>query len=340
MNHCTRSARSTMVSALLLAAAVSAALPGPSRAQSPATPGPLEVVLLGTAAGPTPRVDRSQPANLLRVNGQPYLIDAGDNVSQQLARAGVVATAVNTAFITHLHFDHTLGLGSLMAFGWQSGRTQPMPIWGPPGTAEFVTREASGLDISAEIFRPQLSPRAQFADIYPVHEINVDAPVEVFRDEHVRVSATLNTHYDSASQVERSYGFDKSYSYRFDTAHGSVVFTGDTGPSENLALMASGADILVAEILDLPSLSDLLRRKFGDVNIEPMIAHMRHDHLSAADVGRLAQTAGVKMVILTHFSMGASFDPETFVAQVREFYPVGDIVVGRDVGVYRLPPRS
>lgn len=326
---------------LLLSAA---ALAFPAFAQTQAAhsaataPAALEIVLLGTAAGPTPRANRSQPSSLLRVDGTTYLIDAGDNVSQQLSRAGGMVTTVEAVFITHMHFDHTLGLGSLMAFGWQNGRARPLPIWGPPGIAEFVAREGSALAISADIFRPQLPPRGQFADLYPVHVIEADAPVEVFRDDKVRVTATRNTHYDSVHREPASYGPDGSYSYRFDTTHGSVVFTGDTGPSENLQKLAERADVLVSEIVDLDSLTVALRRKFGaDADIESTIDHMRHDHLTAAEVGRLAQAAHVKKIVLTHFSMGPDFDPAAFVTQIREYYPVGEIVVGSDLGVYGPP---
>jgi ribonuclease BN (tRNA processing enzyme) len=78
-----------------------------------------------------------------------------------------------------------------------------------------------------------------------VHEVEHDGLV--YNDDKIQLTATENTHYvlmpaDSRQQM-------KSYSYRIETPHGSIVFTGDTGPSE--ARLAKGADLLVTEVEDL-----------------------------------------------------------------------------------------
>ena len=78
-----------------------------------------------------------------------------------------------------------------------------------------------------------------------VKDPNVDPappmePFEVWRDERVTVSAILVPHglvYPN-------------FAYRFDTASGSVVFSGDTALSPNLVKLARGADILVHEAID------------------------------------------------------------------------------------------
>ncbi|MCC5348697.1 MBL fold metallo-hydrolase, partial [Staphylococcus aureus] len=64
-------------------------------------------------------------------------------------------------------------------------------------------------------------------------------PVVFYEDDRVKVSATL---------VQHAPVFP-SFAFRFDTEDGSVVFSGDTGPSENLVRMARGADVLVHEVI-------------------------------------------------------------------------------------------
>ena len=111
------------------------AMPTPtSRAQAPAVLAKGTVIVtLGTGGGPRPRVDRSQSANLLLVNGTPYLIDAGENVVRRLVQAGIDFNAIGHIFITHGHSDHTLGLPALMATQWEFQRREPVEIFGAPG---------------------------------------------------------------------------------------------------------------------------------------------------------------------------------------------------------------
>ncbi len=299
-------------------------------AAAPATG--LSVTLLGTAGGPPPHTDRAQPASLLRVDGKTYLIDAGQGVAQQLVRAGAPPAKVTAGFITHLHWDHTLGLGYLMAVGWMTNRTQPMPLIGPPGLSEFVARETAAVMQGEEIFRAQNPERPALRGLYPAKDVDVSAPRAIYADDKVRVTAVLNSHFEQTPGPPHSYGVDKSYSYRFDTAHGSVVFTGDTGPSEAVTDLARGADVLVTEICDFDSIrAALLQTQGPGANIDALLAHMAHQHLSAQAVGEMAAKAGVKTVVLTHYVIGRGFDPQAFAAQVRRFYPVGEIVVGQDL---------
>jgi len=298
----------------------------------------LRLVLLGTAGGPPAHAARSQPANLLRVNGKNYVIDAGENVAQQMTKAGVPASAVEATFITHMHWDHVLGLGYFMATGWMLGRTAPMPVFGPPGLADYLTREEAALGIGETIFRAQSPERPTLASLYPARVIDIATPTEVFRDARVRVTAVPNSHFAVVHGAPARYGADKSYSYRFDTAGGSVVFTGDTGPSDAVTHLARGADILVSEICDVDSIRAAMLAINPAGNYDKLITHMREQHLSAEDVGRMAAAAGVKTLVLSHYVMGQRYDPEGFVAKIRPFFG-GKIVVGQDLLVVDAPAR-
>jgi ribonuclease BN (tRNA processing enzyme) len=107
---------------------------------------------------------------------------------------------------------------------------------------------------------------------------------EIHRDDKVRVSAILVSH---------GMVFP-SFAYRFDTADGSVVFSGDTAPTPNLVTLAHGADVLVHEVIDFPLLMRLgLSRALA--------AQLRAVHTTLPDVEATAQQAGVGTVVLTHF---------------------------------------
>jgi ribonuclease BN (tRNA processing enzyme) len=108
--------------------------------------------------------------------------------------------------------------------------------------------------------------------------------VVVLEDPAVRVSATAVTH----GRVM------PAFAYRFDTADGSVVFSGDTTVSEDLIALASGADILVHCVADLAYLE---RHGFTGSALDRMAAL----HTDVNDVGTVAERAGVHELILNHY---------------------------------------
>ena len=80
------------------------------------SPSNTQVVLLGTG-NPFPDPDRSGPATAIVVNGSAYLIDFGPGVVRRAKAAmfdkGIAAlepTNLTTAFVTHLHSDHTAAI--------------------------------------------------------------------------------------------------------------------------------------------------------------------------------------------------------------------------------------
>ena len=84
-------------------------------------------------------------------------------------------------------------------------------------------------------------------------------PVAAFDDGVVRVTAVAVTHGRAIPAL----------GYRFDTADGSVVFSGDTTVNDDLIALAQGADILVHQVADLGYLE---RHGFTDAALERMAA--------------------------------------------------------------------
>ncbi|WP_109808980.1 MBL fold metallo-hydrolase [Sphingosinithalassobacter portus] len=259
----------------------------------------VRFVTLGTNSGPIPNPERAEPANLLKVGDRNILIDAGDGAAWQLAKAGVHLPEIHTIFISHLHFDHTGGLFALISQRYQMLEPSPLAIYGPPGTKALVD------DLVAAIMASSMGgnnmrafmPGDPAANLH-VTELTDGAEVALG---DVKVKAVRNTHYVATPGGDAPDAL--SFAYRFDTPHRSVVFTGDTGPSEAVEQLAKGADLLVAEVMD-PDIS--LVSIFADnpdtpMMIRDMIAdHFRREHLSPQEVGEMARRAGVKQLVLTH----------------------------------------
>ena len=119
-------------------------------------------------------------------------------------------------------------------------------------------------------------------------------PFEIYKDDRVRVTAILVDHYEVYP----------AFAFRFDTADGSVVISGDTGPDTrgNLQKLAKGADVLVHEVIDDLWIKATFKGvKKGDP-AWPLYHHCITAHTSSADVGKVAQSCGVKTLALSHIA--------------------------------------
>ena len=120
--------------------------------------------------------------------------------------------------------------------------------------------------------------------------------------------AAANSHY-LMNGHSPDPGQAQSLSLRFELPDRSVVMTGDTGPSEAVVALARDADVLVSEIIDVPKTIAHLRAtypSFPEAAMAAAAAHFAEQHLIAAAVGKLAQSSGVKRLVVTHIAMPRS----------------------------------
>jgi len=159
--------------------------------------------------------------------------------------------------------------------------------------------------------------RPPLAGLISPHEITGDGVV--LEDDRVRVTAALVDH----PPVEPAFAF------RFDCADRSIVFSGDTRPCENLVRLAAGSDVLVHEVMHVPSID---RIAFAESNARTLRAHILASHTSSDDVGAVATAAGVKTLVLTHFVPGGdpAMTDAMWLAAVRPHF-AGQLIAGRDL---------
>ncbi len=279
-----------------------------------------QVVLLGTAGGPSIKPARAQPANAVVVNGDVYIVDAGDGVARQIGLAGLTPARLRAVFITHLHSDHVADYGNLMLRAWMSGLTQPVETFGP---APLVAMTRSYLYYMAWDIRLRVEDegRAPLAGLIRPNEIEAEGVV--FDADGTRVTAFLVEH-DAAKPA---------FGFRFDTPHRSIVFSGDTAYSKRLVEMSQGVDILVHEVLSEPGARAIAER-IGPGN-KKLLRHILVAHTSAEDVGRIAAKAQVGKLVLSHFvptGLEGFDEDDKWLAAVRKHFD-GEVVVGRDLMV-------
>ena len=252
---------------------------------------------LGTNAGPIPNPTRSQPANLLRSGDETILVDVGDGAAGQLAKAGVPIDAVQTFFISHHHFDHTGGLFALLGMRYQILTRGVLTIYGPAGTKEVV----DGLIAAMKPMARNVSVRARQSPEEAVKVVEIGDGSKVMIGA-VAVTTASNSHYTFSPGSAEAAKF-VSLSFRFDAPDRSIVYTGDTGPSENVERLARNADLLVSEIIDPGAALASIKAARPDLPPTALTLieqHFRAEHLAPDEVGKLAQRAGVKALVLTH----------------------------------------
>ena len=326
--------RVRLFTALLSALAIFCGLASAQSSSSPQGPKGTQILFLGTNGGPPLHLDRSEPSTLLIVDGRSYLIDCGIGTIRRLLRANIVASSIQTIFLTHLHSDHDLGLADVMAS--DIGNSLPaVNVYGPPQTEAFVEAAFEYIRIPSSVFAAGAPGNPAPVNPFKAHEIQ--GPGLIYQDDRIRVMATENTHY--ALMPPNLRAKMKSYSYRFETPYGAVVFTGDTGVSDAVTQLARGADALVSETSGAtPELLSAFVSKMAEQNhwspqrAKTFKAHMTQEHLNLEQVGEMATQAQVKSVLLYHSGSG---DPSSYPAEVRKYFS-GRVFAPADLDRYCL----
>ena len=269
--------------------------------------------------------------------------------------------ALRAVFLTHLHSDHVVDLNNVLSVGLHNGlprADRPLPIFGPgsrrrlpplfgerpappvtapanptPGTAEMV-------DLMVRTFAADYNDRAfdggspTPGELFRGVDVPIPAryiadpdgdphprmrPVQFHEDDRVRVRATLVQHAPMFPAL----------AYRFDTDAGSVVFSGDTGPSDNLAELARGADVLVHEVVDTGWVDQLLPhpRTAGQ---EALFRHLVTAHTAVEQVASVARAAEVGTLVLSPLIPG-NWPRERWQRARGDF--TGQFLVGEDLMV-------
>jgi ribonuclease BN (tRNA processing enzyme) len=275
------------------------------------------LILLGTGGGPRITVPgRAKPANVLLIEGAAYVVDCGAGVAQQLVGAGVALPTLRAVFITHHHSDHNLDYGNLLYGAWAAGLRSRIETYGPPPLKAMTEAywALNRFDIETRIAD---EGRPDLRRLVAPHEF--DGPGRIMQTPAVTVSAARVFHPP----------VDHAYAYRFDTSDRSVVFSGDTGYSADLITLATGADVLVHEVMHPGGVEALLKRV---PNAATLRVNLLRHHTSTEDVGRVAAAAQVKTLVLTHFVPpdDPTLTDAMWLEGVRKHY-AGRIVMGRDL---------
>ncbi|MFI1022941.1 ribonuclease Z [Streptomyces olivaceus] len=296
-----------------------------------------ELVVLGTASQ-VPTRHRNHNGYLLRWDGEGILFDPGEGTQRQMLRAGVAAHDLNRICVTHFHGDHSLGLAGVIqrinldqvphevtAHYPRSGRRfferlryatayretvslteAPVDTDGPLAVTPAYALDARKLSHPVESYGYRLTEpdgRRMLPD--RLAALGIEGP-DVGR---IRREGSLGgVPLDEVSEVRRGQRF---------------AFVMDTRLCAGVHALAEGCDLLVIESTFLDE----------DENLAT-----DHGHLTAGQAARAARDAGVRHLVLTHFSQRYS-DPGEFERQARAAGFDGELTVARDLTRIPVPKR-
>jgi ribonuclease BN (tRNA processing enzyme) len=268
-----------------------------------------------------PVVGRGGISSALVVDERVLVIDCGRGSPSAFAAAGLDFKRLESVFLTHLHVDHAGDLTGMLLYPWgvrfgDDGPLPPIRVYGPgapeldpaddatfprhttihperpfPGTTDLVDNILAGyayhlnvMPLDVQMPDPGVLVRAIDIPLPAPGSTDSRSPITVFEDVTVRVTAVPVTHGHA----------HPAFAYRFDTADGSVVFSGDTTVNDDLIALAHGADILVHQVADLRYLE---RNGLEGAALQRMSAL----HTDVTEVGGVAERAGVHELILNHY---------------------------------------
>ncbi len=322
-------------------------------------PAHLELVLLGTRAGPPVDPYRSGIATALVVDGSTYVVDCGRAAVTQYMHAGLTLRSMRAIFLTHLHADHIADYYNFFLLGGsapnQQGDNLPdhVDVYGPgragglppafgggvaptvnpalptPGTADLTNYCHDAYAYSTNVFLRDSGIR-DIRSLAGVHDIALP-PVGATYQKPAPTMQPFTVMQDDKVRVTAilvPHGpVFPSFAFRFDTEYGSVTFSGDTTLTPNIPTLAKNTDVLVHEAINLAGLT----------GPPAFLSHQLSSHTTVQTVGTVAQAAGAHRLVLSHIGDATQdpIDTGKWKAWAQQGYG-GRVTVGQDLQRIRI----
>jgi ribonuclease BN (tRNA processing enzyme) len=217
------------------------------------------------------------------------LLDLGSGALGALQQYAALES-IDAVLLSHLHADHCLDLcGFYVVRKYRpDGALPTLPVYGPAGASERI---CSAYDLAeGETMSGQFDFRTYREGPFTA------GPFEVV-----------------ASKVDHPVA---AYGLRVSVGGRTLTYTGDTGPCEEVADLAKGADLLLAE-------ASFLERGANPPNV----------HMTGREAAVSASDAGVRRLVITHVPPWYSRD-EVF-AEARPHFD-GELTMASPGATYEI----
>jgi ribonuclease Z len=298
--------------------------------------GQLHVVLCGTGS-PLPDPNRAEACTAIIAGGEFVLVDAGSGSWRKAVVNNLPAQNLSAILLTHFHSDHIGDLGEALVQSWIAGRTHKINVYGPPGIEQVVAgfAQAYALDTGYRVqhHAEEWMPRAAAGAIAQTVILKSNDAALVFERNGLKVTA-FKVEHDPASPA---------YGYRFEYRGRVVVISGDTAKSENLARHASGADILIHDVI-AKNLLQMAANNFdqaGNKRRAKLSRDIMTYHASPLEAAQIAASAKVETLVFTHMVPPPTTPQieQAFLRGVSDIFK-GKVVIGTDGMRFDLRPHN
>ncbi|MFF9403949.1 ribonuclease Z [Streptomyces anandii] len=296
-----------------------------------------ELVVLGTASQ-VPTRHRNHNGYLLRWDGEGILFDPGEGTQRQMLRAGVAAHDLNRICVTHFHGDHSLGLAGVIQRINLDQVPHEVTAHYPRSGKRFFDRlrHATAYRETVELTEDPVHTDGVLAKTpaYTLEARLLSHPVESYGyrltepDGRRMLPGRLAAHGIKGPDVGRIQREGRLGGVSLDdvseTRRGQrFAFVMDTRLCDGVHALAEGCDMLVIESTFLDEDERLA---------------VEHGHLTAGQAAGAAREAGVRHLVLTHFSQRYT-DPAEFERQARAAGFEGELTVAHDLIRVPVPKR-
>lgn len=292
----------------------------------------IKVTILGCASA-KPTANRHPSAQIVNVDEQYYLVDAGEGVQKQMFRYGINPLKLRGIFISHLHGDHVFGVFPLISTLGLYGRRTPLKIFAPrpfgeileshlryfdsdlPYEVEWVEVDTTAHRIifennSLEVWSIPLRHRVP-ASGYMFREKMPELNVDKFKIERYGLSVKQIVAAKRGEDIALDDGTvipNAEITY-LPRQPKSYAYCSDTNRSAMVARRVKGADLLYHEA----TYAAAERRQAKE-----------RGHSTSVDAAEIALAAGAKRLIIGHFSSRYK-EPSVLLDEARAVFPATDI---------------
>ena len=284
----------------------------------------FRITFLGTG-GSLPTPDRNPSSVFVNREGDMMLFDCGEGTQQQMMRAKTGMT-LDSIFITHFHADHFLGIPGLIQTMSFNGREEPLDIYGPIWTRQFVN-----ILIQLGFYKLGFVINAhelQDGDIidkedYSIKAVGTDHGIPSLgyvleekkrvgrfnREKAIELGVPVGRMFSKLQNGEAIIINGKtilpSQVIGQSRPGRKIVYSGDTRPCENLEKESAGADLLIHD--------STLAQDLKDWALETK-------HSTSKEAAQVAKNAKVKQLILTHISSRYSEKRDMILQEAKEVF--------------------
>jgi ribonuclease Z len=292
----------------------------------------LAVTILGNNSA-VPAFDRHPTSQVVTLDGNNYLVDCGEGTQIQMINYKIRRGKISHIFISHLHGDHYFGLVGLINSFSLLGHQQELNVYGPAPLKEIIElqlkvadtqlcyplhihaiTEASTLvdneKLSIKCFRTNhriecygfvFAQKKQPRKLNPVNALAHDIPSSFYDrlkngEDYIRKDGSMVPN----EWVTEEAAPGKTY-----------AFCADTKYDESIIPHIQGADMIYHETTYLDNLRERAESRF---------------HSTTKQAALIAQKAGVKKLLIGHFS--SKYDTlEEFEQEAREVFPATELAL-------------